>query len=186
MNNRWLAICAVALSACGGGGGSGNSGPDVDGTARCATISGGGTTVGVSQSNCAGCSASNLEAAIDGDTDTAGTLLAPGVAAGFAGVRATAQPGVVYGGGSTAAAIVGITGDPYLQVAEQLVIRTYLSGSLQEENVFSLNVVSANIVSGGAKNKFSFTTSKPYDAVEFGVWGGVVNYQADYYAFCHG
>ncbi len=186
MVERWMAICAVALSACGGGGGSGNSGPDVDDTARCATISGGGTTVGVSQSNCAGCSASHLEAAIDDDTNTAGTLLAPGVVAGFAGVRATAQPGVVYGGGSTAAAIVGITGDPYLEVAEQRVIRTYLNGELQEENVFSLNVVSANIISGGAKNKYSFTTSKPYDAVEFGVWGAVVNYQADYYAFCHG
>lgn len=182
-----LAASACVFVACGGGSGGGsNPGGDVGQVSACQTISGGSSVASLDQTNCPSCIASNTEQAVDGDTDTAASVTAPSVSAGFAGLRATAQSGVAYGGGATAAAIVARTSNAYVVVAGSLALRTYLGGTLQEEYVFSNDVIGGDVVAVGEKRQYSFKTSKAFDAVAFGVSGTAENYQADYYEFCAG
>ena len=181
-----LAASVCMYVGCSGSGGGGEPGGDITQVGACQTISGGSTVASLDQTNCPGCIASNSEQAVDGNTETAATVIAPSVSAGFAGLRATAQSGVVFAAGSTASAIVARTGNAFVLVAGSLAMRTYLGGALQEEFAFTNDVIGGDVVSGGSKRQYSFKTAKAYDAVAFGVSGTAENYQADYYAFCSG
>ena len=178
-----FSIFAV-LASCGGGGGSdGNSGSG--GGALCRSISGGGTTATLQASpSCVGCLFTNSANSIDVNKDTFGSLTLSSVTAGDGAARVTAQNGVIFGGGSRAGVLADASSGASLEVLASLILRTYLKGMLQEENVLVTNGVGGGLGSPGNPEVLSFKTTKSYDAVEFGITGTALNFSANIHEFC--
>lgn len=181
-----FSIFAV-LASCGGGGGSdGNGGSGGGGSgALCRSISGGGTAATLQASpTCVGCLFTNSANSIDANKDTFGSLTLSSVTAGDGAARVTAQNGVIFGGGSRAGVLADTSSGASLEVLTSLILRTYLKGVLQEENVLVTNGVGGGIGSPGNPEVLSFKTTKSYDAVEFGIAGTALNFAANIHEFC--
>ena len=176
-----LAMIAV-LASCGGGGGAGDGGGS---SAICRSISGGGTVAALQSSpGCAGCMFTNSANSIDANENTFGSLTIPSVTAGDGVARVTAQNGVIFGGGSRAGVLADSSSAASLEVVASLILRTYLRGVLQEENVLVTNVIGGGTGSPGNPEVISFKTTKDYDAVEFGITGTAENFSANIHEFC--
>lgn len=103
-------------------------------------------------STCDSCVVTDGTKTIDQDETTYGTLQIVGAGSGT--MRATAQGGVVFPAGSQ----VGIQHSIYFSGDVEMLLRTYEKEVLQEE--FAIEDYHSPI---------SFKTTRPYDAVEFGV-----------------
>lgn len=140
---------ALLLSACSGGGGG-------DSASICRTV--GGQLTG----ECAGCSIENGPAAVDGNTDSAATLLLSPNAE--ATLRAT--------GAQRAGGVAGVLFDiPGGMTSLQLQITTYLGGVAQQSGTAFLQAGSSNTCTncsffGDGRQYAGINASQPYDAVE--------------------
>ena len=173
VNNRSLAVLALAfLSGCGGGGNNNSSGDTVGGgggggggNSACVSITGGGSQVTASADGvgCADCNVSNESAAVDDDLSTFATLTVNGASPGHGAlIRATAQPGVVFPAGQKAGAYVSVpagTGQTYT-----VTINTYLTGTLQETN--SSDNSQGGVLGGHGSSFDGIATTKQFDSVE--------------------
>lgn len=140
---------ALLLSACSGGGGDGSA-------SICRTI--GGQLTG----ECTGCSIENGPAAVDGNTDSAATLLLSPNAE--ARLRAT---GAQRGGGVT-----GVLFDiPSGMTSLQLQITTYRGGIAQQSGTAYVQAGASNTCTnctffGDGRQYAGINAGQPYDAVE--------------------
>ncbi len=159
MRNLACGLAAAFLAACGGGGDGGFPGSDGH---SCIAITGGGTQAQRTGS-CSACTSSGVEAAADGNTDSAATVVFPVGAAGTAGIRVTAQDGIVYPGDTPAFVVASIDYDGN-SLDTTVRLQTYLNGVPQE----STQAGDTNGVGGFDEEKArrGFTASLPFDALE--------------------
>lgn len=174
-SGAWIAatFSALVLSACGSGGGDENPNvpqPNNNGdqkVSRCVgSLSGGGTQVssGNTAASCPTCSISDADKAIDGDRDSfAAITFDP--AGGTATLRAIAQPGIVFPAGNQAGILALIPQTESNNFVISLNLVTYLEGQLQETGSSETTVI-GNLGNSGSDTLFTFTTTKPFDAVE--------------------
>jgi len=157
MKSRILipSLCGLAISACGGGGGG-----DGGGNFFCESLSGGNATV-TTQTCGLGCSISNAERAADGDLDSFAS--ATNNFGQSMSIRATAQAGIVYGVGSQPGVMF------LADSSDNITMRTYLDGALQESWAFPGNGRLEGTGGGNPYSYLSFYATKQFDAVEFGM-----------------
>lgn len=178
MRNLACSLAAVFLVvACGGGGDGG-----LPGGGSCVAITGGGTQA-VRTGSCTTCTSSNVGAAADGDTDSAASITFPVGAGGTAGIRVTAQDGIVYPGG-TPAFVVNAINYEGSSLETTVRLQTYLNGVPQE----STQVGDTNGVGGFDEEKArrGFTASMPFDALEliYQRGGGAGSVTIEVFEFC--
>ena len=188
------ALAAVlCLSACSNAE-SGSETSTKTATLYCATINGNGAqTVSSVDDICTICSVSDADMAADDDARTFASISDP-VSEGGAGasIRSTAPAGAIFPAGSQAGAFLNFPNDfSGANVAHVVTIRTYAGGALQEEASSSEQFVLGKAAvrtpaaeEDGLPHEFvSFTTSKPFDAVEvyadsYGIrWGAPAVYK---------
>jgi hypothetical protein len=182
---QWILglIGITLLAACGGGGTGAKT--EVDGA--CTFITGGGTRITLgAPALAAACTSQNLEQAIDGNSETAAEIQADAVADECA-IRVTAQDGIVFAAGNTAAVFgsvrrSGVT----LPGEDHAVLRTLLQGTVQEERSFNSGemALEVNGTFGSGLRFFELPTTKPFDAVEFGVGSPAETQSIAIFEFC--
>lgn len=175
MTRRQRALVALAvagLQACGGGGGGdpGTPGPGPSGTsALCQTVGGGAAQLEVTPGTpCSDCAVIAAAALIDGNLASGATVQSP--LGGQLTLRGTAQSGVVFPAGRSAGVFVqpfGSDDDSSLS----LIVRTYLSGALQDSGPVYTRVGSSDLANGTQVvtregSYYGLLTTRPYDAVE--------------------
>lgn len=185
----WIALLTgtTLLVACSGGGTDVRTDFASEIDASCTLITGGGTRITLGAPTvAAACTAQNLEQAIDGSLDTAAEIQAD-AAAEECTVRVTAQNGVVFSAGSTAAVLAsmqrsGVT----LPGEDDAVLRTLLQGNVQEEQSFNSGewALEVNGTFGSGRRFFELPTSKPFDALEFAVGRLAETQRIAVFAFC--
>ena len=165
MTNLYKAIAiaiAASLVGCGGGG---SNGPPV--AMNCVgSLSGGGTTVSVSQA-CVACSNQDEGKAIDGQANT--FALAQQTSGNYS-LRATAQTGVLYPAGNFAGALMQIPKS--YSPASNWTFSTYKGGVLQESRSATNTYGGDPANPTGADDLYGFTTSKDFDSVGIALSGG--------------
>lgn len=188
---RWIAMLVgtTLLCACGGegegeGGGTGAS-IGVDGS--CTFITGGGTRITLgAPALAATCTSQNLEQANDGNLETAAEIQADAVADECA-IRVTAQDGIVFPAGDTAAVFGSIQrSGATLPGEENAVLRTLLQGIVQEERGFNSGEIALEVngTTGSGLRFFELPTTKPFDAVEFAVGSPAERQSIAVFEFC--
>ena len=157
--SKSLFVCLAtvyALSGCGGGdGGDGvASGSSSNTSSNCVTFSG-ATRTNYTTSGCVNCAATNTSQAVDGNIDTAASVTHPAGSVGTSSFRATAQSGIIFTAGNTAA-IVFSPGVPEGRIR----VLTY-QGDVLQENRNGTSTTRNGLTTIGIK------TTKNFDAVEF-------------------
>lgn len=131
---------------------------------------------------CPDCQISNPELAIDGDLSSFATMTIPAHSGGSVSLRATAQNGVVFPAGSSAATVFGLDAGKYhgTVFAQQ----TYLGDQAQDNGGEQITVIYGT--PKGAPRKQAFKTTKPFDALQFVFLRGEVNRTVNIqvYEFC--
>jgi hypothetical protein len=161
-------LVGLAATLCGCPG-------DGDGSARCDSITGGGSAVSSTGP------ASDAAAAADGSLNSYGALML--TAASQSGtLRATAQDGVVFPAGSRA----GVFASYLNQGSNATLIRTYLDGVLVETSVPGSTIFEPTEGGTPAHVYSGLVTSAPFDAVEFAETDNGSNGTAEYrvYEIC--
>jgi hypothetical protein len=180
-----LMVATTLLSACGDGGGGTSARTEVD--RSCTSITGGGTRITLgTPALAATCTAQNLEQAIDGNLETAAEIQANAVADECV-IRVTAQDGIVFAAGNTAAVFgsvrrSGVT----LPGEDKALLRTLLQGNVQEEKSFGPGdtALEINGTFGSGLRFFELSTTKPFDAVEFAVGSPAETQSIAVFEFC--
>lgn len=167
MNKIAVAFAVLALASCrSGGGDSGGGDVSVNPGGVCTYISGGDTST-LLTSGCPQCTASDAALAIDGDADTFATITYPAFAQGAMALRAVAQDGITYPGGSQAGFIWSVATP--IRVSTDFDVRTYLSGApTNTDDTYNFTVVT----SPQGMQRASISTVAPFDAVEIGITRG--------------
>lgn len=166
-----VVIFSAVLGACGG---SGSGGDGRSAFLNCQSISGGGTSTQQGDNVCLGCTVDNRGRAADGNFSTGASLHTPAGAAGSIYVRATAQEGIMFPGGSTAAAVIS-TG----VLDGSIGIRTLSGGGDQEDRS-----TTSFTHTMGDRTLVYFETISGFDAVEFELRGSAEAQSLTVFEFC--
>lgn len=150
----------LILAACDGGGSDGAAA-----AGSCQFIAGGASSVTVTiDPECDGCAVSNAEAAADGNFDTFAEVVVgpvtPILLHDGVSIRATAQPGVVFPGGSWPTVFYR-EGQGFWE----LFLFTWVSGTRQTEAELDMT----GLDDGTGNGWRSQSASNPFDAVEVNV-----------------
>lgn len=177
-----LATSTLVLG-CGGGG---KSDQERAAAISCQAVTGGGTSVSVTNT-CTNCSSSAEGAAIDGDSRSAARLAMNTAASGSIAIRVTAQDGVVYPAGTLAGLILQAQTDGN-HTSQNFTVSTYLDGAATGDTA---QVGPTNGVGGGSATNFgpqkgSTGTLLPFDAIEFAYTqtSGTDSITLSVYEFC--
>ena len=158
-SGRFAAV--VFLAACSGGGSSGGEQAE----RACAPITGGASEF---TTTCTGCSVSTAGSAVDRDLSTSADVTSDALSTSYTTtVRATAQSGVVFPGGSNPG--VFLTSESACGYCN-VTLSTYLDGTLQETKSGTNNTTLSGY---SAERAVILNTTLPFDAVEVGDSGAV-------------
>lgn len=168
---------ALLLAGCSSG-----SDDDNDLQIACAGLTGATTSGG---GTCAGnCGAAFTEAAADGDLGTYAILSAEDQMSGTVRIRATAQDGVTYPGGTPAAVVYGIVRTEGTSLGTNETLTTYLDGVMQESG----NTSGTNGSTSGNREtgRRAFQTTLPFDAIELSYTqtSGTADVEVRVHEFC--
>jgi len=153
--------CAVvvtfALSACADGDDEGLAGGNQQNKPSSCIPFSGMTQTASSMAVCLNCSVSNPGSAVDNNIESAASVIVPTGAVGSISFRATAQSGIIFPAGNTAAVVLsaGLANG-------RIHALTYHGGVLQEDGTGRSTATTRN-----GMTTVGIRTTRNYDAVEF-------------------
>lgn len=150
--------------------------------AQCTSITG-GNTIASAVSDCEACTTLYPNRAIDGDRSSSAQVLVAANVSGRNGVRATAQRGIVYPAGSRPGALIELTQGASVSKDTRGILRTYLNGRLQNQQVFDAGALDVNAV-GSLAGLPSLKATKPFNAVEVVFEGAYTGYLIEVFELC--